>query len=86
MEGHGAGLRAQTTNQRGPWYAAFGLNQGQLLNVIKLAYNPNVSQRDLLYKNSMNPCVSFPNLIPLVWEFSTKTQNVSNCWNNLRAA
>lgn len=76
-QSHGAGLRAQTTNQRAPWYASFGLNQGQLVNVIKLAFNPNVSQRDLLYKNNMNPCVSFPNLGTVLWGQKTLTAKPS---------
>jgi phage tail sheath protein FI len=31
-----------------------------LKNVVKLAFNPNQVQRDTLYKNGINPVVSFP--------------------------
>ena len=35
-------------------------NRGQLLGVTKLAFNPNQSARDTLYKAGVNPIVSFP--------------------------
>ena len=37
-----------------------GFNRGQIKNVVKLAFNPRLAYRDLLYKNGINPIVSFP--------------------------
>lgn len=55
-----AALHARTFAQNEPWFSPAGLNRGQLKNVIKLAWNPNKAQRDVLYKNSVNSIVSFP--------------------------
>ena len=38
------------------------LERGQINNVIKLAFNPNESQRDQLYSNRVNPIVNFPGI------------------------
>jgi len=58
--GDTAGLCAQTDRDRDPWFSPAGFNRGQLKNVVKLAFNPNQTQRDTLYKNNVNPIVSFP--------------------------
>jgi phage tail sheath protein FI len=55
-----AGLCAQTDRDRDPWFSPAGFNRGQLKNVVKLAFNPNQTQRDTLYKAGVNPVVSFP--------------------------
>jgi phage tail sheath protein FI len=55
-----AGLCARTDQERDPWYSPAGFTRGQLKNVIKLAYNPSQANRDELYKNGVNPIVSFP--------------------------
>jgi phage tail sheath protein FI len=55
-----AGLCARTDSDRDPWFSPAGFNRGQLRNVIKLAFNPNQTQRDALYKAGVNPIVSFP--------------------------
>ena len=55
-----AGLCARTDADRDPWFSPAGFNRGQLKNVVKLAFNPNQAQRDTLYKNGVNPVVSFP--------------------------
>lgn len=58
--GHIAGLCAYTDKVRDPWWSPAGLNRGQLTNIAKLAYNPNRTDRDELYKNRVNPIVQFP--------------------------
>ena len=58
--GHIAGLCAQTDAVADAWFSPAGFNRGQLKNVVKLAFNPNQVQRDTLYKNGVNPVVSFP--------------------------
>jgi phage tail sheath protein FI len=54
------GLMVNTDTVRDPWYSPAGFNRGQIKNAIKLAFNPNKAERDLLYKNGINPVVSFP--------------------------
>lgn len=55
-----AGLCVYTDGVRDPWYSPAGFNRGQIRNAIKLAWNPNKTQRDVLYSNGVNPVVSFP--------------------------
>ena len=55
-----AGLMARTDQLRDPWFSPAGFNRGNIKNVVKLAYNPNKAERDLLYKNGINPVVTFP--------------------------
>lgn len=58
--GHIAGLCANTDNVADAWFSPAGVNRGQLLNVVKLAFNPKKVDRDTLYKARVNPIVSFP--------------------------
>jgi len=50
-----AGCMARTDITRSPWTSPAGYTNGVILNVTKLAWNPNESERDLLYKASINP-------------------------------
>jgi|TARA_B110000263_G_scaffold11076_1_gene9419 hypothetical protein len=54
-----AGLVVRTTVDRDFFFSPAGFNRGQVKNVARLAWNPNKTQRDLLYKNGVNPVVSF---------------------------
>jgi hypothetical protein len=65
--GHVAGIYANTDNVAEAWFAPAGLNRGILNNVRKLAWNPTKGERDILYKNGMNPVVSFPGQGKVVW-------------------
>lgn len=58
--GDTAGLMARTDREFDPWYSPAGYNRGQIKNVVKLAFNPNKAARDLMYKNGINPVVTFP--------------------------
>jgi len=60
LNGDIAGLCARTDTDRDPWFSPAGLNRGQIKNVVKLAYAPTKANRDELYKNAINPVVSFP--------------------------
>jgi hypothetical protein len=53
-----AGLCAYTDTVADPWYSPAGFNRGKIKNAVKLAWNPNLTQRDELYKNGINPVVS----------------------------
>lgn len=55
-----AGLMVQTDTTRDPWYSPAGFNRGNVKNCIRLAWNPNKSDRDQLYKKGINPVVTFP--------------------------
>ncbi len=55
-----AGLHARTDDTNDPWFAAGGLNRGQIKNVIKLSWNPGQMERDQLYQAAINPVTSFP--------------------------
>jgi hypothetical protein len=60
MNGDVAGLCARTDQTNDAWWSPAGFNRGQIKNVIKLAYNPRKSERDVLYSNGVNPVVAFP--------------------------
>ncbi len=60
LNGDIAGLCARTDFTNDPWWSPGGLNRGQIKNVVKLAVNPNKTQRDKLYPSGVNPVVSFP--------------------------
>jgi phage tail sheath protein FI len=60
LNGDTAGLCARTDYTNDPWFSPGGLNRGQIKNVVKLAFNPNKTQRDNLYKSGVNPVVTFP--------------------------
>lgn len=55
-----AGLCARTDITNDPWFSPAGLNRGAIKNAVKLLYSPNQTDRDTLYKNGINPVVSFP--------------------------
>ena len=60
LNGDIAGLLARTEREQDAWYSPAGFNRGQIRGVVKLAYNPRQTHRDELYKNNINPVVSFP--------------------------
>jgi hypothetical protein len=60
MNGDIAGLCARTDLERDPWWSPAGFNRGQIKNVVRLAWNPTKTDRDELYKNGINPVVTFP--------------------------
>ncbi len=55
-----AGLCARTDMVSDPWFSPAGVNRGQILNSVKLAWNPTPSERDDLYKIGVNAVVSLP--------------------------
>ena len=60
LNGDVAGLCARTDYTNDPWFSPGGLNRGQIKNVVRLAFNPNKTSRDTLYKSGVNPVVTFP--------------------------
>ena len=60
LNGDTAGLCARTDSIADAWFSPGGFNRGQVRGAVKLAFNPNQTQRDELYKARVNPVVSFP--------------------------
>lgn len=60
--GDHAGIYSRVDRIRDPWYSGAGEQRGILNNVIKLAFNPNETERDQLYPNRVNPIVTFPGI------------------------
>lgn len=60
LNGDIAGLCVNTDNVRDPWYSPAGFNRGAIKNAVKLAWNPNKTDRDTIYAAGVNPVVSFP--------------------------
>jgi hypothetical protein len=54
LNGDIAGLAARVD----PWESPAGYKRGIIKNVVKLAYNPNKEQRDILYGRDINPVIS----------------------------
>lgn len=55
-----AGLMAASDNNTAAWYSPAGQRRGVYLGVTSLHYTPNKTQRDLLYRNSVNPVSNIP--------------------------
>ena len=60
LNGDIAGLCARTDSIADPFFSPAGFNRGQIRGAVKLAFNPNQTQRDELYKARINPVVAFP--------------------------
>lgn len=68
LNGDIAGIIARSDNLSDPWYSPGGFNRGVVKNVYKLAWNPgSVAVRDQLYKNDINPIVSFTGQAPVLY-------------------
>ena len=55
-----AGLCANTDNVADAWFSPAGFNRGNIRGAIKLSFNPDKSDRDVLYQARVNPVVNFP--------------------------
>lgn len=71
LNGDMAGLAARTDNDRDAWWSFAGYNRGLIKNVIKLAWNPDKTDRDELYKIGVNPVITAPGFGALL--FGDKT-------------
>ena len=57
-----AGLMCRTNIVAYPWFSPAGQQRGILNNAIKLAYNPNKAQRDILYPLRINSIILKPGI------------------------
>ena len=60
LNGDIAGCCAFTDQSRDPFWSPAGIDRGNIRNAIKLPFNPNKTERDDLYKNSINPVTAMP--------------------------
>ena len=60
LNGDTAGIHVRSDTDRDAWWAAGGFNRGHVKNVIRLSWNPSNADRDILYKNGINPVATFP--------------------------
>ena len=60
LNGDMAGLCARTDLVADAWFSPGGFNRGQIRGAVKLAYNPQKANRDILYRSRINPVCSFP--------------------------
>ena len=77
LNGDIAGLAARTEATNDAWFSPAGFNRGQIKNIVKLRYNPVKLDRDLLYKNSINPIVTFPGQGTVLFGDKTGTKKPS---------
>jgi hypothetical protein len=54
LNGDVAGLMARTDATNAAWWSPAGFNRGEINNVVKLAYNPSLADRNILYPNGIN--------------------------------
>ena len=67
-----AGVMASTDLVAAPWFSPAGSRRGQYFGVTSLAYNATKTQRDQLYKASINPIVNLPGQGILLYGDKTK--------------
>ena len=60
LSGSVAGLCANTDSVADAWFSPAGFNRGNVRGAIKLAFNPDQADRDVLYQSRVNPVVNFP--------------------------
>lgn len=83
--GDHAGLYAQNDRERDPWVSAAGTSKGRMKNVVKFAWNPDKTARDILYSSDVNPMFVMAIVGPVL--FGDKTllgKNTALSRNNVR--
>ena len=71
------GIMAATDYNYGPWWSPAGERRGEYFGVSNLAYSPNKSERDELYKKGVNPIVQFAGRGILLFGDKTKLSRPS---------
>jgi len=69
-----AGCMARVDNNSAPWFSPAGYESGRILNSVRLAWNPEQSERDTLYKLGVNPIFSQPGRGTVLFGDKTFTQ------------
>lgn len=60
LNGDIAGTCVVADAEADPWFSPAGSSRGAIKNAVKLAWSPKKSERDTLYKNSINPVIGDP--------------------------
>ena len=60
LNGATAGLCANTDQVADAWFSPAGYSRGSVRGAIKLSFNPDKADRDILYRARVNPVVNFP--------------------------
>ena len=60
FSGYAAAAMANTDSNFQPWFAPAGFTRGRVIGASDLALFPTQKQRDMLYKNNVNPVAFFP--------------------------
>ena len=55
-----AGCLARTDRESDQWFSPAGFNRGDLLDTLRLVYNPTDAEQDTLFNLGINPIVTFP--------------------------
>ena len=75
--GASAGCYAQTHTMFDAWISGAGLNRGRIKNAVKLAWNPDKTARNKLYKNNINPITTFLGEGPVLYGDKTGQSKAS---------
>jgi len=67
VTGYVAGVIGRVDFNQAQWWAPAGLNRGTLDTVISVAINPTQPQRDILYRNRINPIINFVGQGVVIW-------------------
>jgi phage tail sheath protein FI len=67
LNGDIAGCAASADLLNDPWWSPGGLTRGNIRGAVSLAYNPTQAQRDILYRNRINPVCTFPGEGTVLW-------------------
>lgn len=77
LAGDIAGLCARTDQVAEAWFSPGGYTRGQIKNVVKLNWTPSKAERDVLYRNQINPVITQPGLGTLLFGDKTFTAKPS---------
>lgn len=77
LAGDIAGLCARTDQVAEAWFSPGGYTRGQIKNVVKLNWTPSKTERDVLYRNQINPVITQPGLGTLLFGDKTCTSKPS---------
>jgi len=77
MNASTCGLNAATDNNQNPWVSPMGYSRGLYQNIVKLAWNPNQTERDTLYSASINPVFNKTGIGPVLLGDRTHTKKPS---------
>jgi len=67
-----AGIMAASDRNSAPWFSPAGTRRGKYLGITDLAYSPNKSERDTLYRAGINPIANIPGYGILLYGDKTK--------------